>query len=279
MRLHLYVLPVLLVVIGAMVMTSSATRGRCTRRVTRYRQVCATARQSYRHSYTAWCPFRKIYYRSFRTSYRTITTSNCRRQSYQDTEDYCCRGYAGNGQMCTDINECTTGDHYCFNGATCNNTEGGYECVCSAAHTGIYCADDVDECATGIHDCFSGPHCRNLDGSFTCSCPPGYTDQQPSNPGRNCADNNECTLATHDCFNNASCINIPGSFNCSCPTGYREGNPGNPGRTCSDIDECAERTSECQNDSQCVNTDGDYDCVCLRGYTGSRCEEEVNILA
>ncbi|XP_072172976.1 uncharacterized protein [Diadema setosum] len=222
MRLHLYVLPVFLVLIGVMVMTSSATLGRCTRTVIKHREVCSTSRQAYRENYNAWCPFKKKYYNSFRTRYRIVSTNNCRLQSYQAIEYECCRGFAGNGTLCTDINECTTGDHFCFNGATCRNTMGGYECVCSAAHTGIYCDRDadVDECATGIHDCFSGPHCNNSDGSFTCSCPPGYTDQQPSNPGRNCADIDECVERTSECQNDSQCVNTDGDYDCVCLSGY-----------------------------------------------------------
>ncbi|XP_072172977.1 uncharacterized protein [Diadema setosum] len=230
MRLHLYVLLVFLVVIGVMVMTSSAILGLCIRHEIKYREVCRSFRQANRESYIAWCPFIQKYKTSFRTMYRTNYTNNCRLQSYRAVVFECCGGFAGDGTQCTDINECTTGDHDCFNGATCVNTMGGYKCVCSAAHTGIYCDLDVDECATGIHDCFSGPYCNNLDGSFTCSCPPGYTDQQPSNPGRNCSDIDECAERTSECQNDSQCVNTDGDYYCVCLDGYT-------GRRCEEHEE------------------------------------------
>ena len=35
-----------------------------------------------------------------------------------------------------DIDECSEGSHQCSHSANCSNTEGGYECHCSAGYTG-----------------------------------------------------------------------------------------------------------------------------------------------
>ena len=47
----------------------------------------------------------------------------------------CKSGYSG-GYNCTDINECTTGQHQCSNNADCTNTKGSYTCQCKFGYFG-----------------------------------------------------------------------------------------------------------------------------------------------
>lgn len=49
------------------------------------------------------------------------------------------------GQTCEiDINECVKSP--CRNGATCQNTNGSYRCLCRAGFAGRNCDTDIDDC-------------------------------------------------------------------------------------------------------------------------------------
>ncbi|CAH3197867.1 unnamed protein product, partial [Porites evermanni] len=86
---------------------------------------------------------------------------------------YSCRcsvGYAGDGFLCRDIDECSSG-HQCDSSATCYNTDGSYTCTCNSGFTGDgRTCRDVDECSLNTHDCHSHAICTNTEGSFTCKC-------------------------------------------------------------------------------------------------------------
>ncbi|XP_045548187.1 uromodulin-like 1 isoform X1 [Salmo salar] len=47
--------------------------------------------------------------------------------------------------------------------------------------------DDVDECSTGNMDCSPWAQCTNTWGSYSCLCLDGFTDSNPSRPGRGCS--------------------------------------------------------------------------------------------
>ncbi|CAB1352535.1 unnamed protein product [Coregonus sp. 'balchen'] len=47
--------------------------------------------------------------------------------------------------------------------------------------------DDVDECSTGDMDCSPWALCTNTWGSYSCLCLDGFTDSNPSRPGRGCS--------------------------------------------------------------------------------------------
>ncbi|CAH3131419.1 unnamed protein product, partial [Porites lobata] len=86
---------------------------------------------------------------------------------------YSCRcsvGYAGDGLLCRDVDECSSG-HQCDSSATCYNTDGSYTCTCNSGFTGDgRTCRDVDECSLNTHDCHSHAICTNTEGSFTCKC-------------------------------------------------------------------------------------------------------------
>ncbi|XP_036450955.1 uromodulin-like 1 [Colossoma macropomum] len=52
---------------------------------------------------------------------------------------------------------------------------------------------DVDECSLQQADCSPWADCVNTFGSYTCSCQRGYTDANPSRPGRTCQENSNVT--------------------------------------------------------------------------------------
>ncbi|XP_073250854.1 uncharacterized protein [Porites lutea] len=172
----------------------------------------------------------------------------------------CNPGYAGNGKICTDVNECTSNTHSCAIHAECENAIGSHSCTCRPGYTGNgkTCAD-IDECETNIYLCGANAICNNNMGSYNCSCSPGYFGN-----GQACLDVNECTTDAHSCNFNAYCNNTSGSYNCNCNPGF-SGN----GISCTDINECTTNVHNCDANAFCSNSEGSYNCTCSPGYTGN----------
>ncbi|XP_061422600.1 fibrillin-1-like [Lethenteron reissneri] len=207
----------------------------------------------------------------------------------------CMPGYTG-GACENDLDECTSGQHWCEQG--CSNTIGSFVCTCDP---GYYLGDDrstcvdIDECAvsngncseiclnfigafrcdcrsgyaladdgyncTDIDECLDGNGfcqmiCRNTAGSYACACDPGFFLQTDNST---CADVNECNAANGGCAE--FCTNTYGSYHCSCKPGTElEAN----NRLCKDIDECAVNNGGCGQN--CKNTAGSFECACNPGY-------------
>ncbi len=209
--------------------------------------------------------------------------------------------FRGTGDMCVDINECTSG-RPCGAGS-CTNTAGSYRCTCPSGYegqpSGGTCTD-IDECAETPDICDVGT-CTNRAGSYTCSCPAGYMfdgttcvdiDECAGNPcgngecaqsfpppgygcacfggyqfdGTTCVDVDECAdPAVSLCATDATCTNSVGSYECRCNDGYQ-----GDGFSCVDIDECAFASlNDCSVYATCANTSGGYTCTCRDGYDGS----------
>ncbi|XP_059950035.1 adhesion G protein-coupled receptor E5 isoform X2 [Mesoplodon densirostris] len=99
-------------------------------------------------------------------------------------------------ESCDDINECGPPlTVSCGKLADCQNTEGGYHCMCSPGYELISRAPmfknesentcrDMDECRSGQHECHNSTTCVNTVGSYTCQCrqgwvpKPGFQDKQ-----------------------------------------------------------------------------------------------------
>ncbi|XP_029073203.1 CD97 antigen isoform X3 [Monodon monoceros] len=97
---------------------------------------------------------------------------------------------------CDDINECGPPlTVSCGKLADCQNTEGGYYCMCSPGYELVSGATlfksesentcrDTDECSSGQHQCHNSTICVNTVGSYTCHCrqgwvpKPGFQDKQ-----------------------------------------------------------------------------------------------------
>ena len=131
----------------------------------------------------------------------------------------CDSGYSGDGQNCTDIDECASNNGGCDKNAACSNSPGSFSCSCKTYWSGDgKTCSDIDECASNNGGC-------GAVGAYKCTNNAGAAPT--------CSDIDECAAGTANCSANANCTNSVGSFACSCKPGFF----GN-GTTCSDINEC-----------------------------------------
>ncbi|XP_072789576.1 mucin-4 isoform X2 [Taeniopygia guttata] len=92
----------------------------------------------------------------------------------------CPAGLTGDGEHCSDIDECTQGTE-CPGNSTCTNTVGSYICSCLASEQGerpgCGSACGYHSCPEGY--CSNGGHCHlhPITCAPTCTCPPAFTDQ------------------------------------------------------------------------------------------------------
>ncbi|XP_007182121.2 adhesion G protein-coupled receptor E5 isoform X2 [Balaenoptera acutorostrata] len=133
-------------------------------------------------------------------------------------------------ESCDDINECGPPlTVSCGKLADCENTEGGYHCMCSPGYELISGAttfknesentcQDVDECQQKPKICKGRSICINTQGSYTCQCPPGL-ELNLEDP-RLCTDTDECSSGQHQCHNSTVCVNTVGSYMCHCRQGW-----------------------------------------------------------
>ncbi|MBV94807.1 Adhesion G protein-coupled receptor E2, partial [Eschrichtius robustus] len=182
-------------------------------------------------------------------------------------------------ESCDDINECGPPlTVSCGKLADCENTEGGYHCMCSPGYELISgettfknesenTCQDVDECQQKPKICKGHSICINTQGSYTCQCPPGL-ELNLEDP-RLCTDVNECTSGRNPCHSSSHCFNLVGTYKCHCRPGWKPipGAASGPNNTvCEDTDECSSGQHQCHNSTICVNTVGSYTCHCRQGW-------------
>ncbi|RDD39379.1 Mucin-like protein [Trichoplax sp. H2] len=164
----------------------------------------------------------------------------------------CPSGTAGDGKVCSDIQECSGSTHGC--NQVCVEIFGSYRCQCNP---GYRLSNDSKTC-TDINECLEqnacSQRCVNTAGSYTCGCRSGFTLLQD---GRTCASNNPCQ--TNNICGIHACSIINGQEVCECNNGYAL----NSAKECADINECATNNGNCQQ--VCINTIGSYQCSCNSG--------------
>ncbi|XP_052238542.1 neurogenic locus notch homolog protein 1-like [Dreissena polymorpha] len=186
----------------------------------------------------------------------------------------CPKGY--NGPVCTDIDECKTGQHRC--NQICNNTVGSYLCQCKPGYflqddnTGCQVCNDGtygEKCATKcICNVTNTNLCNRTTGS--CTCKKGWT-------GIFCnEDIDECNTTANSCPARSTCDNKPGGYTCDCNAGYiknafgqcQECQQGRFGTDCNESCLC-----DMAHTSECKTNNGS--CICEPGWTGKTCNEDV----
>lgn len=130
------------------------------------------------------------------------------------SEPQCESGFERIDSRCSDIDECTTGDHDCDTTPNaCVNAEGSYQCVCPSGYDGngrgaqgCVDRDDCanDPCGSGASGCTdNGPD------SYVCACRQGYTGAGTPQ----CTDIDECTQS-FTCNEDYPCINRSPGYTC-----------------------------------------------------------------
>ncbi|GMT19358.1 hypothetical protein PFISCL1PPCAC_10655, partial [Pristionchus fissidentatus] len=127
---------------------------------------------------------------------------------------------------CSDVN-------FCPANSTCKNFQEQAQCSCNPGFVDVRKAPriaeaklgdaiclrtiDVDECALGLHNCSAAAICTDKKIGYDCRCPEGYTDGNPSEPGRVCA-----ALLCGMCNGHGDCIHDAATHNvtCTCVEGW-----------------------------------------------------------
>jgi hypothetical protein len=173
----------------------------------------------------------------------------------------CMPGYSNSSDYdnCTNIDECALDQDLCSEFASCNDTEGSYNCSCNDGFYGDgFDCTDIDECSMNTTMCHDLAQCVNTNGSYTCKCMTGYE----GNGVDNCSDVNECILK-HNCSRFADCSNTVGSYMCTCQQGYVEQANGT-------ICLCADWDIRLMHGS--VDTEGRVE-VCFNNEYGAVCDD------
>jgi len=221
----------------------------------------------------------------------------------------CHEGYFG---VRCEIQSVKCGEHYCFNGATCESTPDGPECDCTKAHNhqhsfaGRYCqyqASTFCEKGTDIDGqdfCVNGGTCRE-DGSVGCQCKNGWTGPKCEHRSSEGAVTHTCNLK---CENGGVCTkgkkdlswldkvqdgqhikSLASNSNvfehCKCPDGFTGLNCENKVETCG----AGDNAHVCFFGGKCtINMDGTTGCDCsfasgntkFDKYEGLFCEHKVS---
>ena len=208
----------------------------------------------------------------------------------------CSSGFTGGSGGCVDIDECSTGQRACAQGAVCRNEPGRFSCQCPNGFEGDPfkggCRQRVtappgcsakNPCPTG-EVCVPNSESGGASGSGgVCVCSRGWIRDTTTGL---CRDVDECleSPATKPaCGFRAVCKNLPGSYDCSCPPGH-EGNPFQSCDVCNSVEcrcqapykvvggacllaDCAGGRQTCPKGAECITVTGGVSyCACPTGF-------------
>ncbi|XP_037686389.1 pro-epidermal growth factor [Choloepus didactylus] len=161
-----------------------------------------------------------------------------------NTRCQCLKGFAGDGKLCSDIDECEMDVTVCPpTSSKCINTEGAYVCGCLEGYRGdgVHCLD-IDECQLGVHTCGENATCINTEGNYTCECAGALSE-----PGLICPDSTSPTHLRDDDLNPVR-NSYPG-----CPPSH---------------------DGYCLHGGVCMYVEpvDSYACNCVVGFVGERCQ-------
>ncbi|XP_038054823.1 protocadherin Fat 4-like [Patiria miniata] len=196
---------------------------------------------------------------------RVTSDDRCSRPGYCSPYATCFRGYCtckagftGNGDTCTDIDECTPYPCHTSHSITgmCVNGFGGirnFTCHCLPGWSGRDCTVEVDSCQENQCNPLGTVKCVNTANTadYTCKCKRGFE-------GPLC-DGNTDDCAEHQCQNGATCIDGIGLYTCNCRAPFE-------GYFC-DLDPTVCNDVICAYNGTCVPVpNGGHDCRCTEPY-------------
>ncbi|PVD35905.1 hypothetical protein C0Q70_02874 [Pomacea canaliculata] len=185
------------------------------------------------------------------------------------------------GPTCeTDIDECTTNTYNCSDPhETCNNTVGGYDCLCVDGYqkdsSGI-----CEQCANNTFGTNCSHQCQcNFTNTDSCDHVSGNCTCKLEWEGPTCdTDIDECVTNTHNCSEQKEiCNNTVGGFDCTCKDGYHKDSYGiceqctnnTYGQNCSHQCQC-----NLDNFVSCDHVSGN--CTCNIKWEGPTCETDID---
>ncbi|XP_077327711.1 adhesion G protein-coupled receptor E5, partial [Lithobates pipiens] len=178
-----------------------------------------------------------------------------------------CRKTVINGTECPNNKKCPVNND-CSDPSQCPCLDGYKSFNDIVGSRNIITCEEIHECIIGTHTCGTHTNCNNSDGGYFCVCDKGYrrgneTEFCPTNnrTENGCSDIDECKEDPHICGPNSRCENMDRSYQCNCMSGFR-----NFSNICTDIDECKENPQICGPHGDCKNTNGSYMCECTEGY-------------
>ena len=124
----------------------------------------------------------------------------------------CPRGYEGDGDGCSDLDECQdAARNDCAEHAKCLNLEGDFDCECEQGYVGDgRRCEPTAACDDETNSCHPDALCTPGDSGVQCSCKDGFEGDDKA-----CGDVDECATGVAICGDGATCRNRRGSLRAS----------------------------------------------------------------